>query len=139
VREHEASKALAVAAQDAKAKLHLLEQEITYNTQIANALEDLRLFDNDLQSLYSSLSRSDTLGAATQWTTVHTRLGTLQDHNGKRIMLDQAREAHSACLTQVEALLDRMFSFGKDSHGSWVHIRKELDGKFRNATAYLKC
>ena len=73
-----------------------------------------------------------------QWTTVHARLDTLQDHNGKRIMLDQAREAHRACLTQVEALLDRMFSFGKDSHGSWVDIRRELDGKFRNATSLSK-
>ena len=129
VREHESGKALAAAAQDARAKLDLLDQEIIYNTKITTALEDLQSFDHDLQSLHSSLSKSDTLGAATQWTSVYARLDTLQDHNGKRIMLAQAREAHNACLKQVENLLDRMFDFGKDRGASWVLIRQELDGK----------
>ena len=133
MKEHEASKALEAAAQDAKAKLDLLNQEITFNTQIAKALEELRLFYDDLQSLHSTLSKSDCLGAATQWTAIRARLDTLQDHNGKRIMLDQTRAAHRACLTQVEALLDRMFDFGKDNDGSWVQISQELDGKFRSA------
>jgi hypothetical protein len=129
VREHEASKAIAAATQDAKAKLDLLDQEIKYNTQILKALEDLRLFNNDLQSLHASLSKSDALGAAVQWKIVHTRLDALQDHNGKQIMLDQVREANRACLTQVEALLDRIVDFGKDSHASWFHIKHEIDGK----------
>ena len=129
MREHETSKALAAAAKDAKAKVDLLDKEITYNTRIARAIEDLRLFDNDLQSLHSSLSKSDALGAAICWTSVRARIDSLQDHNGKRIMLGQAREAHKACLTQVETLLDRMFTFGKDSHRSWAHIRQELNGK----------
>ena len=49
-------------------------------------------------------------------------------------MLDQAREAHKACLTQVEVLLDRMFCFGKDSQASWVLIRQELGGKSQNTS-----
>jgi hypothetical protein len=130
VREHEASKAIAAATQDAKAKLDLLDQEIKYNTQILKALEDLRLFDSDLQSLHASLSKSDALGAAVQWEIVHTRLDALQDHKGKRIILDQVREANRACLMQVEELLDRIVDFGKDSHASWVHIKHKIDGKF---------
>jgi hypothetical protein len=130
VRGHEASKALAAAAEDAGAKLNLLDEEITYSTQIAKALEDLRLLDNDLQSLHVKLSKSDTLAAAKKWTTAQTRLETLQDHNGKRIMLDRARQAHRACLMQAEVSLDRMFNVGQDGHEGWIHITQELDGKF---------
>ena len=129
VRGHEASKALAAAAEDARAKLNLLDQEITYTTQIAKALEDLQLCGNDLQSIHTKLSKLDTLAAAKLWTTAHQRLDTLQNHNGKRIMLDRARQAYRACLTQAEDFLDRMFNVGQDSHGSWIHIRQELDGK----------
>ena len=128
MREHEASKAIAAATQDAKAKLDLLDQEIKYNTQILKALEDLRLFNNGLQSLHASLSKSNTLGAAVQWKVMHTRLD-LQDHNGKRIMLDQVREANRACLMQVEGLLDRIVDFGKDNHASWFHVKHEIEGK----------
>lgn len=130
MREHEASRVIAAATQDAKAKQDLLDQEIKYNTQILRALEDLRLFNNGLQSLHASLSKSDALGAAIQWKIVHTRLAALQDHNGKRIMLDQVREANRACLRQVEGLLDRIVDFGKDSNASWFHIKHKIDGKY---------
>jgi centromere/kinetochore protein ZW10 len=66
---------------------------------------------------------------------VRTRLNNLQDYNGKRIMLEQAREAHRACLMQAEAFIDRMFNCGKDSHGSWVHVNQELKGMSRNANS----
>lgn len=129
MREHEASKVIAAATQDARAKLDLLDQEIKYNTQILRALEDLRLFNDGLQSLYARLSESDALGAAVQWKIMHTRLDALQDHNGKRIILEQVREANRACLAQVEGLLDRIVDFGKDSYATWFHIKHEIDGK----------
>jgi hypothetical protein len=139
VREHEASKAIAAATQDAKAKLDLLNDEIKYNTQILKALDDLRLFNHGLQALHASLSKPDALGAAAQWKIVRTQLDALQDHNGKRIVLGQVREANRACLTQAEGLLDRIANLGKDSHASWFHIKHEIDGKCSNTHGLLKC
>ncbi len=138
VKQREAGKTLAAAKQDAKAKLELLEQEINFNNQITKAFEDLQLFDNDLQSIRTSLSDADPLTAADIWTTVHERLDRLQDHNGKRIVLDQAREIHKATLTQLESLLDSMFAFGRDSKTSWANITHHLDGKSSQLTARSK-
>lgn len=131
MKEHEAGKALAVTAQDARAKFILLEEEIKFNTHITQAFEDLKLFDNELHSIQSNLSSGDPLGAAAQWTVVQIRLDTLRDHNGKKIMLEHAREVHKATLTQIELLLDKMITFEKDEHRNWVRILQNLEGKLQ--------
>lgn len=139
MKEHEAGKALAAARQDAKAKFDLLEEEIKFNNQITQAFKDLQLFDGELQSIQSSLSSNDPLTAAAKWTTVHDWLDNLRSNNGKRIVLDQARDVHKATLMQLEALLEKMFEFGKDEYRSWLRVTHELHGKSAQFGASSEC
>ena len=125
VNEHETGKSLAAAAQDARAKVQLLSQEIEYNTRISNNFERLQHFNNDCQSIQATLSRDDVPKAAEDWAALQGRLETIERTNAKKIMEEQVWDLHKTALAQVEAQLDELFVFSREENTSWAQISEQ--------------
>ena len=131
VKEHETGKQLAATAQDARAKVQLLSQEIDYNTRISDTFEVLQQLNNECQSLQAKLSREDVSKAAEDWAALQGRLETIESTNAKKIMEEQVWGLHKTALTHVERQLDQLFVFSKEGNKSWAQIAE-------NTTMMLK-
>jgi hypothetical protein len=122
VRDYEQVQNLSARAQDAKAKLELLQNEKPFNHAITSSLEDIWSVDKDLNEAESALAAGTFTEVATIMDWLSSRTKQLVGSHAKEINYDRLTRIRHAVVEGLTVATTSMIEFEKSERQQRVTV-----------------